>query len=91
MLFAGSRIPGLLPANFSAAYAFAFCAGVYFPRNKSLWLPILVLLATDLGLNLFYSLQGSEVWDAANLKNLFFNYLAYAALIGIGQKIVLAM
>ena len=85
MLFAGSRIPGLLPANFSAAYAFAFCAGVYFPRNKSLWLPILVLLATDLGLNLFYSLQGSEVWDAANLKNLFFNYLADAALIGIGR------
>ena len=85
MLFAVSRVPGLLPSNFSAAYAFAFCAGVYFPRNKSLWLPILVLLATDLGLNLFYSVQGSEVWDAANLKNLFFNYLAYAALIGIGR------
>src|SRR5277367_1569238 len=30
-LFAVSRIPGLLPWNFSAAYAFAFCAGVYFP------------------------------------------------------------
>ena len=33
-LFAVSRIPGLLPLNFSAAYAFAFCAGVYFPREK---------------------------------------------------------
>src|SRR6185369_16417774 len=34
-LFAVSRIPGLLPSNFSMAYAFAFCAGVYFPRNNS--------------------------------------------------------
>ncbi|MEI9959897.1 MAG: hypothetical protein WDM76_01835 [Limisphaerales bacterium] len=29
-VFAVSRIPGLLPQNFSAVYAFAFCAGVYF-------------------------------------------------------------
>ena len=29
-VFAVSRIPGLMPPNFSVAYAFAFCAGVYF-------------------------------------------------------------
>src|SRR5450755_1560917 len=75
-LFAGSRIPGLLPLNFSAAYAFAFCAGVYFPRKKSWWLPLLVLLATDLALNVYYAARGIEVWDSANLKNLFFNYAA---------------
>jgi hypothetical protein len=85
-VFALSRIPGLLPANFSAAYAFAFCAGVYFSRKISWWLPLLVLLATDIGLNFYYSAHGIEVWDSANLKNLFFNYIAYAVLIFLGRK-----
>jgi len=85
-LFAVSRIPGLLPLNFSAAYAFAFCAGVYFPRKNSCWLPVLVLLATDIGLNFYYSAHGVEVWDSANLKNLFFNYIAYAVLIFLGRS-----
>jgi hypothetical protein len=85
-LFAMSRIPGLLPLNFSAAYAFAFCAGVYFPRKNSWWLPVLILLATDTGLNFYYSAHGIEVWDSANLKNLFFNYIAYAVLIFLGRR-----
>jgi hypothetical protein len=85
-LFAVSRIPGLLPLNFSAAYAFAFCAGVYFPRKNSWWLPVLILLATDIGLNFYYSSRGIEVWDSANLKNLFFNYIAYAVLIFLGRS-----
>src|SRR5476649_1070042 len=84
--FALSRIPGLLPQNFSAAYAFAFCAGVYFSRRLSWWLPILVLIATDIGLNCYYSSRGVEVWDSANLKNLLFNYIAYAALIFLGRR-----
>jgi hypothetical protein len=85
-LFAVSRIPGALPLNFSAAYAFAFCAGVYFPKKYSWWLPVLVLLATDVGLNLYYSAHGVEVWDAANLANLAFNYAAYAVLIFLGRR-----
>jgi hypothetical protein len=85
-LFAVSRIPGLLPWNFSAAYAFAFCAGVYFPRKNSWWLPLLVLLATDIGLNFYYSAHGVEVWDSANLANLAFNYAAYATLIFLGRQ-----
>jgi hypothetical protein len=86
VLFATSRIPGLLPWNFSAAYAFAFCAGVYFPKKNSRWLPILILLATDTGLNFYYASRGIEVWDSANLKNLLFNYLAYAVLIWLGRR-----
>lgn len=85
-LFAVSRIPGLLPLNFSAAYAFAFCAGVYFSRKISWWLPIIVLMATDVGLNFYYSSRGIQVWDAANLKNLFSNYIAYAVLIFLGRR-----
>ncbi len=85
-LFAVSRIPGLLPLNFSVAYAFAFCAGVYFPRKNSWWLPVLVLLATDISLNVYYAAHGVAVWDSANLKNLFFNYIAYAVLILLGRR-----
>ena len=87
-LFAVSRIPGLLPWNFSAAYAFAFCAGVYFPRKNSWWLPLLVLLATDLGLNFYYQHKNPDyhVWSSANLANLAFNYLAYAVLIFLGRR-----
>ena len=85
-LFAVSRIPGLLPLNFSAAYAFAFCAGVYFSKRFAWWLPLLVLAATDIGLNFYYSSRGIEVWDSANLKNLLFNYAAYAVLIWLGRR-----
>jgi hypothetical protein len=85
-LFAVSRIPGLLPLNFSVAYAFAFCAGVYFPKKNSCWLPVLILLATDIGLNFYYSAHGVEVWDSDNLANLAFNYVAYAALIFLGRR-----
>jgi len=86
LAFALSRIPGLLPQNFSAAYAFAFCAGVYFSRKNSWWLPLLVLLATDIGLNFYWSAHGVKVWDAADLSNLAFNYAAYAALIFLGRQ-----
>jgi hypothetical protein len=87
-LFAVARIPGVLPWNFSAAYAFAFCAGVYFPRKNSWWLPLLVLLATDIGLNFYYQYENPDyhVWSAANLANLAFNYAAYAVLIFLGRR-----
>jgi hypothetical protein len=87
-LFAVSRIPGLLPWNFSAAYAFAFCAGVYFPRKNSRWLPLVVLLATDLGLNFYYEYKNPDynVWSFSNLANLSFNYVAYAVLIFLGRS-----
>ncbi|HTL74378.1 MAG TPA: DUF6580 family putative transport protein [bacterium] len=85
--FALSRIPGLLPPNFSAAYAFAFCAGVYFRGALTWWLPLGVMLATDLGLNFYYQHTGidPEVWSAANVANLTINYAAYVILILLGR------
>ncbi len=78
-LFAVSRIPGLLPPNFSAAYAFAFCAGVYFAGTMAWWLPLATMLATDVTLNLFY-------YRTAPLgAYLFLNYAIYAVLIGLGR------
>lgn len=85
-LFAVSRIPGLLPSNFSAAYAFAFCAGAFFPKRLAWWLPLGALLATDIGLNFYYSTHGVNVWDSSDLENLIFNYVAYAVLIFLGRR-----
>ena len=87
-LFALSRWPGLLPHNFSAAYALVFCAGVYFPKRLSWWVPLLILLATDIGLNCYYQHLNPQdnVWSAPNLANLGFNYAAYGALVFLGRR-----
>jgi len=87
-LFALSRWPGLLPWDFSAAYALAFCAGVYFSKRLSWWLPLVVLLVTDIGLNFYYQHKnpGLDVWNAPNLTNLAFNYAAYGALVFLGRR-----
>ena len=78
VVFALSRIPNLMPANFSVAYAFAFCAGVYFRGATAWWLPLGTMLATDVALNFYYQHANpdSTVWSAPNLANLAFNYAA---------------
>ena len=85
-VFALSRIPGLMPLNFSVAYAFAFCAGVYFRGALAWWLPLGAIVATDIGLNCYYAAQGISVWDSPNVENLVFNYVAYAVLIFLGRR-----
>ncbi|HZT21274.1 MAG TPA: DUF6580 family putative transport protein [Verrucomicrobiae bacterium] len=82
VVLAVSRIPGLLPPNFSAVYAFVFCAGVYFVGATAWWLPLGVLAATDLALNEFFYHAG---WSS--LLSLLPNYLVYAAVIGWGRKL----
>src|SRR5436190_19451402 len=78
--FALSRWPGLLPENFSAAYALAFCAGVYFPRRLAWWLPMSAFLATDILMNLmYYHVAPVSVY-------MLVNYGTYAVIIGIGQR-----
>ena len=80
--FALTRWPGLLPENFSAAYALAFCAGVYFPRRLAWWLPLATLAVTDLALNCYY--QFVLGFDSFQVYQ-FVNYAVYALLIGLGQ------
>jgi Ni/Fe-hydrogenase subunit HybB-like protein len=77
--FALSRIPGLLPPNFSVAYAFAFCAGVYFPGALAWILPLGTMLVTDVALNVFYYHAPSFAFYLA------LNYAVYALLIGLGK------
>ena len=48
-----TRVPGLLPPNFSGLYALAFCAAVYLPPGLGWAVPLGFLLVTDLVLNAF--------------------------------------
>jgi len=87
VVFALSRIPGCLPQNFSAAYALMFCAGVYFPARLAWWLPLAVMLGTDIGLNLYYQTEkGIPTLDAGVMKYLALNYAGYAMLIWLGRR-----
>jgi hypothetical protein len=79
LVFALSRIPGWLPLNFSVAYAFAFCAGVYFRGAMAWWLPLGTMLLTDVTLNVFY--YHTTPFGLYSLLN----YAVFAVLIGLGK------
>jgi len=83
VVFALTRVPGLMPANFSAVYGLLFCGGVYFRGRTAWWLPLLTMLVTDLGLNLYYQYH---LHIAAFQPYLLVNYVAYVALIGLGRQ-----
>jgi hypothetical protein len=61
IVFALTRWPGLMPPNFSAAYAIAFCAGVYFPPRLRWILPLGTILLADIFLNLYYKAPLGEL------------------------------
>lgn len=77
LVFALSRWPGLMPVNFSAAYALAFCAGLYFSPRMAWLAPMGAMLLTDLLLNAYYDMAFQ--WYQLG------NYLGYALLIGLGR------
>ena len=82
-IFALTRWPGLMPLNFSAAYALAFCAGVYFPRKVHWWLPLTTLAISDFALNLYYRFGlGIDAFQPYQL----INYVVYVAIIWLGTK-----
>jgi len=72
-----------LPQNFSAAYALAFCAGVYFPSRMRWWLPLATMLVTDLAINLYYYFHLHI--DAFHYTQLV-NSAAYALIIWLGTR-----
>ncbi|HON06555.1 MAG TPA: hypothetical protein PLW02_00485 [Verrucomicrobiota bacterium] len=81
IVFAISRLPGLMPENFSAAYAIAFCAGVFFPGAMAWWLPLGALFTTDIFLNIFY-------YNAPVISPfMVVIYVSYALIVLIGKKI----
>lgn len=80
--FAATRWPGLLPPNFSAAYALVFCAGVYLPR-RLWWLPLVTMAATDVALNIYY-------WQKFGIDSfkptLLANYAAFGLGLWLGRR-----
>jgi hypothetical protein len=80
VVFALSRIPGLMPPNFSVAYAFAFCAGVFLPGLAAWWLPLITMLVTDVALNVFY--YHAEPFGFYMMVN----YASFAVLIALGKS-----
>lgn len=81
--FAITRWPGLMPPNFSAAYALVFCAGVFFRNRLGWWVPLGVMAATDVALNFFY--YQPRGWGGFQAYQLM-NYLAYAAIFWLGRR-----
>jgi hypothetical protein len=79
IVFAITRWPGLMPMNFSAAYAFMFCAGVFFPARLWLWLPIVTIFCTDIILNVFF--YGVAPITVESLGN----YLGFICLLFLGR------
>jgi len=78
-VFAVSRIPKLLPPDFSAIYALALCSGVFFRGAWAWCLPLAAMAATDLSLNVFYYHISPFRWD------MLLNYGIYTGLIALGK------
>jgi len=85
LVFALSRWPGLLPDNFSAAYAIVFCAGLYVPGVAGWIIPLAVLAGTDLVISLVFYPQFFS-WTRFLLDQ-GPNYAAYAGLIALGRSL----
>jgi hypothetical protein len=83
VLLAVTRIPKLLPPNFSAVYALMFCAGVFFPRKLAWWLPFVTVATTDILLNLFYYKVPVSMWFGPEMLGI---YGVYAVLVWLGRK-----
>ena len=82
-VFAVTRWPGLLPDNFSAAYALVFCAGVFLPRKLAWWLPLGTMFVTDVALNFYYQFyRGFNGWK----PSMFVSYAVYAFLVWFGSR-----
>ena len=89
-VFAGvmalTRWPGLMPPNFSAVYAFVFCAGALLGGRRAWALPLATMLVTDLVLNAYYQFgRGWDVFTVTGLALLLANYTGYAVLFGLGR------
>jgi len=82
LAFALTRWPGLLPWNFSALYALAFCGGAFLPRKLAWSLPLATLAISDVLLNFYHTAQGYNAWQ----PELLFNYVAAVAIVWLGTR-----
>ena len=86
--FAFTCWPPLMPEwleNFSAAYAIAFCAGVYFPKKLRWVLPLGTLIVLDLALNVYYSNHTESSFPIVSFYT-FAKIAAFAGVIWLGTQ-----
>jgi hypothetical protein len=81
VVFVLTRWPGVMPSNFSAAYALLFCAGVYFPARLAWWLPLTTMAVADVGLAFYYW----KFHGIAPQSYQLMNYVVYLGIIGLGR------
>src|ERR1043166_9475532 len=75
----------VLPPNFSGAYALVFCAGIYFRNRLGSWIPLSVMLLTDVALNVFYyTPRGWGGWKTLGYQAM--NCIAYAAIFWLSRR-----
>ncbi|MBK7998238.1 MAG: hypothetical protein IPK15_05770 [Verrucomicrobia bacterium] len=89
LLLALTRWPGLLPSNFSAVYAMAFCTGLYFRGRYEWLLPLGTMVLSDVVLTVHYQKQSPD-FDLFNSTTLLYmagNYAGYIALFLLGRKL----
>jgi hypothetical protein len=80
VVFAISRWPHLMPQNFSAAYAAAFCAGLYLPGAMAWYAPLVLMGLMDAVIHfVFYSAFPFSWTQFAGTE------IGYVGLIGLGQ------
>jgi hypothetical protein len=87
IVFAVTCWPPLMPEalkNFSAAYAIAFCAGVYFPKRMRWILPLTTLLILDLALNAYYARTAGD-FPILSVYTLL-KVAAFGAIIWLGSR-----
>ncbi|MCD6339618.1 MAG: hypothetical protein J7M29_09605 [Verrucomicrobia bacterium] len=83
LVFALTRIPGVMPPNFSAAYGLLFCGAVYLTGAAAWWLPLAAMAVTDLGLCAYYTWSGGV---NAFQPYLLVNYLGYGVIVALGRR-----
>src|SRR5579872_5046209 len=84
VVFALSRCPGVMPQNFSAAYAIVFCAGLYVPGRLGWIIPMVTMALSDVVITHYFYSTADFSWMQFALGQIP-NYIAYAALIGLGR------
>ncbi len=86
LFFALSRIPELMPPNFSAVYGFVLCAGAFLAGPVGWVLPLVTLVLTDIALNFYYQIRyGYNPWTGMALLSHLGNYVGYCLLFGLGK------
>ncbi len=72
-----------MPGNFSVAYAFFFCAGLYLPGVAGILIPLVIMTVTDLVISKFHYPQfftwANFILDQSP------NYLAYIGIMALGR------